>query len=232
VNALTRIGATAVVGAAVTIGTAGIANAATSPSGAALARIQVAANTQIAGRLTALDAAIPAVDGNAVITSADKTTLTATLTADVSGLTALRQTIDADTTAQQASIDERTIFTTYRVYALALPQVRYAAAGDGIAGDVLPALTNAQHALETLLAGPDSAKNTAAVQASMNDLEVQLSTAATKSTGLAATVLAFTPAAYDANHALLSPSRQNLAGARAAIASAQADIASVRDALA
>lgn len=237
---LAGLAASAVVGAPLLLGAAP-ASAAPRPASPtprtsvaaqdALARIQANSYTEIDRRLAALNAAIPAVAANRAISPADKATLTGTLTADVSGLTGLRQTIAADTTVATATADHQKIFTGYRVYALALPQVRFAAAADGITGSVLPALTDAQHALQELLAGAGGGKNTPAVQAKMADLANQLTTISTDTAGLAATVLAYTPADYDANHALLAPSRSKLAAARTAIGAARADIASVKAAL-
>ncbi len=200
----------------------------TSPT---LSAIQAKAAGAIAARLASLNTAIPDVTANTVITAADKSTLLATLSHDVAGLTALRATIAGDTTAKQAGIDAATIYTSYRVYALALPQVRYAEAADDLTGGVLPRLTDAQTKLAALLAGADSSKNTPSVQATMTDLGAKLAAAASITNGLSASVLADTPAQYDANHALLSAPRQSLASAEADATAARADIATVLAAL-
>jgi hypothetical protein len=219
-----------------TVGVAAPANAATpTPTGSAaaarLTTIQALAKVAIADRVTSLSNTIPSVTANKVITAADRATLLSTLNGDLSGLTALGQRIAADTTAQQAGSDYQMIFTTYRVYALALPQVRYAEAVDDIDGGVVPDLTNAQTTLAGLLAGVDTGKNTPAVQASMADLGKQISAITSTTSGLSSTVLAYTPAQYDANHALLSQPRATLVQARADVKTARADIASVLKAL-
>jgi hypothetical protein len=204
----------------------------TAPTGGqALSTIQAKAAAAIADRLTSLGTAIPSVTANQVITPADRSTLLATLNHDVAGLTALRATIAGDTTAKQAATDAATIYTTYRVYALALPQVRYAEAADDLTGGVLPKLVDAQTKLAALLAGADSAKNTPAVQATMTDLGTKITAATTLTAGLSGTVLAYTPAQYDANHALLSAPRQSLAMAGTDVKAAQVDVTTVLDAL-
>ncbi len=213
----------------------GVAGAASvSPSSAAgsgLAVIQAKAAADISARVTSLNQAIPAVTANAVITSGDKATLLATLNNDLAGLTALGHTIAADSTAKQAATDAATIFTTYRVYALGLPQVRYAEATDDITGGALPRLTDADTTLAALLVGSDSAKNTPALQAAMVDLAGKISATSTATTGMSAAVLAYTPAQYDANHDLLNGPRQNLTTAQADIKAARGDIATVLGAL-
>ncbi|MDQ1464733.1 MAG: hypothetical protein QOC73_1674, partial [Actinomycetota bacterium] len=185
----------------------------------------------IAQRLTSLSKVIATVNGSSVISAADKATLLGTLNGDVAGLTALGTKIAADTTAQQAATDYKTIFTGYRVYALALPQAHFAMAADALTGTVVPKLTDAQTKLAALLAGADAGKNTPAVQAAMADLATQLAAIGTATNGLSATVLAYTPAQYDANHALLSSARQSLVTARADAKAARADIVTVTKAL-
>jgi hypothetical protein len=201
------------------------------PHGKSLASIQAAAAAAIAKRLGSLSVAINDVNNNTVITPADKTTLLATLNGDVTGLTALGVTIAGDTTAKQAASDYSKIFTSYRVYALALPQVRFAAAADDMTVAVLPKLTDAQTKLTALLAGVDSGKNTPQVQAWMADLATQITAIGSETNGLSATVLAYTPAQYDANHALLAPARASLAISRNDIKTARGDISNVMKAL-
>jgi hypothetical protein len=65
------------------------------------------------------------------------------------------------------------------------------------------------------------------VQALMTDLGNQITAITGATTGLSATVLAYTPAQYDANHALLSPARGSLAISRNDIKTARNDIATV-----
>jgi hypothetical protein len=208
-----------------------VASTAPAHQGQDLAAIQKKAAADITRRLASLSVAINDVNNSTAISSADKTTLLATLNGDVTGLTALGATIAGDTTAQQALTDSKTIYTGFRVYALALPQVRFAAAADTITVTVLPKLTDAQSKLAALLAGVDAGKNTPAVQAKMTDLANQISAITGATTGLSSTVLAYTPAQYDANHALLSPARASLATSRDDIRTARGDIAFVAAAL-
>ncbi|HEY8729014.1 MAG TPA: hypothetical protein VIL94_05490, partial [Acidothermaceae bacterium] len=74
-------------------------------------------------------------------------------------------------------------------------------------------------------------KNTPEVQAAMADLATQITAIGAATSGLSATVLAFTPAQYDANHALLSPARASLATSRNDVKTARADITTVTKAL-
>jgi len=206
----------------------GTASAVTPTTG--LSAVQAKAAADITARQNALSGAIKKVQANAIITAADKSTLLTTLNADASGLTALGSKIAGDTTTAQAQADARTIFTTYRVYALAMPQVAYAAAADDITGAELPALVAAQQALSAALALQPS-KNTGTVASAMADLARQIATVTATTTGLSATVLAFTPAQYNADHALLSGPRATLVAAQADVVTAKNDIVTVTGAL-
>jgi hypothetical protein len=213
------------------IGLAAPAWAAGSNGSATLSGIKQKAAAAISARLSSLSTAIPAVKSNRWLTAPDKTTLLNTLTADQSGLTALQPKIQADTTVAQARTDYQSIFLDYRVYALALPQVRLAAATDDITGGVLPRLTDAQSRLTSLLSGTDSGKNTAAVQAAMSDLAAKIQAITSSTSGLSASVLALTPAQYDANHTVLAGPRETILSARADIVAARADVMTVVGAL-
>ncbi|HUJ65823.1 MAG TPA: hypothetical protein VLX59_09815 [Acidimicrobiales bacterium] len=220
------IAAAALAGCA-SVGLAAPAWAAGSSSTATLDGIKARAATAISVRLASLSKATPAVESNKWLTAPDKATLLNTLNADQSALTALGPKIQADTTVAQARTDYQSIFLDYRVYALALPQVRLAAATDDITGGVLPRLTDAQTRLQSLLSGPDSAKNTAPVQTAMSDLGAKIQAITSTTSGLSATILALTPAQYDANHTVLAGPREAILNARADIVAARADVVTV-----
>jgi hypothetical protein len=116
-----------------------------------LGALKAKAAVDIGARVSAMNAMIPQINANQFITAADRSTLLATLNGDLSGLTALGQKIAGDTTTAQATTDRKTVFAGYRVFALAIPQVAYAAAADDITGAELPALINAQKGLTAAL---------------------------------------------------------------------------------
>jgi hypothetical protein len=208
-----------------TFGTAGAALAATpsaAPSAPAgrLAAIQAAGAKATSDRIIALDGAIPKVTANVALSAADKSTILNTLNADLNAMHALAAKIAADSTADQASTDYKSIFSTYRVFAVALPQSAYAAAADDLTDTTVPKLTAAQKSLAALLAGPDAAKSTPALQAQLADMAAKIAAAQSAVSGVAASALGVTPAGYDANHSILVPIRQSettaLADAKAA----------------
>lgn len=226
---LRKMVATAALVAGATGGFAGSASAAT---GKTLSQVQQLAAAAISARLTALNAAGGAVNANRWMTTTDKSSAGAIISSDTSGLTALGTKIQSDTTVSQATADYRTIFTGFRVYLLALPQMRLAAANDDITVGALPRLSDAQTRLQNLLAGPDKGKDTPQVQAAMADLAKQISAAQQAVAGLSsATLLAYTPAQYNADTSLLTPARTAITTARGDLKAARADVTTVLEAI-
>ena len=192
-----------------------------------LSEIKANAASAISLRLSALTTAISAVNTNTWLTPSDKTTLLNTLNDDQSNLTALATKIQADTTVAQARTDSRSIFLTYRVFALAIPQARLSAATDDITGAVLGRLNDAQSRLSALLAGSDSGKDTPAVQALMSDLSNKIQSVTTATSGLSGSILALTPSEYDANYTILAAPRETLLTSRSSLIGARTDVETV-----
>lgn len=208
---------------------AGSANAATSTTG--LSDIKSKAAAAISARLSSLTTAQTAITNNKWLTPTDKSTALQIVSNDTSGLTALGQKIQNDTTVTQAVADYKTIFTGYRVYLLALPQIRLAAASDDLSTGVVAKLTDAQTRLQNLLNGKYKDKDSATVQAAMADLAKQIQAITQETNGLSATVLAYTPQQYDSNTSILSPARTAISTARSDARAARQDIKAVREAL-
>ena len=202
-----------------------------SDNGARLGAIKGKAEAAISGRLESLDSALAGVTSSSVLTASDKQALLALLNGDVSGLTALDSKTRADTTVARASVDYKQIFTGYRVYALALPQVRLVTTTDRITGRTVPRLSDDQAKLADLLAGKDKNKDTAAVQAAMSNIAGQITAIITTANGLSGRVLALTPAQWNANHAVLVGPRQSLQTAQAKAKTARSGVAFVRAAI-
>jgi hypothetical protein len=175
--------------------------------GRTLLQIQNSASIKTTERIGALNTAIAKINAAVDITPSDRATILATLNADVAGMNTVEAKIAGDTDIPTAAADYKTIFTTYRVYAVAIPQARFAAAADRMTGGALPKLQAAETKLAALLAGPDAGKSTPTIQAELTDMQNQINAATSGVNGVAAAALAVTPADYNANHDVLSPER-------------------------
>jgi hypothetical protein len=154
------------------------------------------------------------VTANSYLSAANKETILATLSADVSGLEALGGTIAADTDRASAAMHYSQIYTDYRVYAVAIPQASYAAAADALTTSALPALVAAHDALATALAA--SGQSTPELEQTLADMQAAIDQATAAITGIAASALAVTPADFNSNSAVLADERAAVSTATAA----------------
>ena len=216
--------ATAAGAAAPTSGPAGSGGSSAVPD--TLGGIKAKANTDSTDRVQALDSAIAKVNAAKGLGSG-QATLAAYLGTDVTPLQQLNQKIQGDATVRQAAHDFSTIFGSYRVDVLVLPASRIAADADRVTSTVVPALTAASSKAQELV----NPQNQAQLQPLIDDLNAQVSAASSAANGLAAGVLAFSPAQWNANHDVLSPARSSDQTATAAVARGRSDVRQIRQLL-
>ena len=196
-----------------------------------LASIQAAAQTQTSKREASLHTVIGKITAAKGISSADRSTVLATLNTDLSAMSSLETKIAADTTVASAAADFKTIDTTYRVYAVAIRQAHLASATDRLTSMAIPRLTAAHAKLAAALAGRDAAKSTPALQADLTDMAAQITSAGNALSGVSAQALAVTPAEFNANKAVLTPIRASVKAAAADLKKALTDAKTIRAAL-
>jgi hypothetical protein len=183
-----------------------------------LAGIKARASTDIANRVNELNGAIAKVNGAREI-GAGQEILVSYLGTDRSPLQQLNQKIQGDTAVAQAAQDSRSIFNGYRVYLLVLPASRIAADADR-ATTAIPNLTSyAAKAQSHVNPG-----NRTQLQPLVDDLDNQIASATNATHGLAATVLAFTPAQWNADSELLAASRSSAQAAIGALEKGRSDV--------
>jgi hypothetical protein len=181
-----------------------------------LVSVQAAAKTATDKRETALSAAIVKLNAAEGISASDRATLLDRLNTD-------EATVAADTTLAAASADFKTIFTTYRVFAVAIPQARLVAGIDRATSMEIPKLTASQAKLTALLGGKDASKSTAALQSDLADMTTQIAKANTALSGASGKVLAITPADFNSNKTVVTSARASVKTAEKALKQARAD---------
>ncbi len=226
-----RLGAVSLASATL-LGSAAAASAAPS-SGAAgntvpatLGGIKTKANTDITDRVNDLNAASAKVNAAKGLGSGQPT-LVAHLGTDITPLQQLDQKIQGDATVRLAAQDFSAIFSDYRVYVLVLPASRIAADADRVTSTAVPTLTADSSKAQGLV----NPQNHAQLQPLIDDLNAQISAASNATNGLAATVLAFTPAQWNASHDVLSPARSSDQTADDAVQKGRSDVQQIRQTL-
>ena len=95
-----------------------------------LSNIKTKGDAEINRRLAALGTLSTKISNATKLTSADKSTLLGEVTAEISGLTALKAKLDAETTVSAAAADVQNMVTEYRVYALIVPKIQFVRMAD------------------------------------------------------------------------------------------------------
>jgi hypothetical protein len=203
-----------------TPGTPGNSGATAVPT--TLAGIKAQAATDITDRVQDLNAAIAKVNA-ATGLGAGQAGLVSYLTADISPLQQLDTTIQGDTTVRQAVHDFGTIFSDYRVYVLVVPASRIAAEADRATTTAIPNLTTDASKAQSRV----TPANEATLQPLIDDLNSHISAAANATSGLASTVLAFTPAQWNADHSLLAASWSSSEAADRALQKGRGDVTQI-----
>lgn len=188
------------------------------PPNPTLQQIQAAAATDISNRVTSLNAAVAKVQ-KATDLGTDQAPLLHTLQTDVPALQQLGQKIAADTAVQAAQADYEQIFTTYRVYLVALPVTRLVLVDDRATATAGPRLTK----VEARIATKETPANQAQVQPLLADLATQVSSATSATKGLPATLEGYTPAQFNTNKHPLDQARNGTKSAVGALTKARSD---------
>jgi len=198
------------------------------PSTATLARLKQKGDSAITDRLAVLQQLTAEVNGAKHLAPGDKSTLVGQLSADVSGLTQLKSTIDAETNPISLVTELRSIVSAYRVYVEMAPKVHLIRADDWVI-DVTTTITGIEPKLQAAITAKG---NPAAAVSAYSDLVAKVSAAEGLANGLTAQLEALTPPQYPAPaQTTLRAARQALGSAAADLKQARADLQNIRDAL-
>jgi hypothetical protein len=184
-----------------------------------LANLQAAGTCEIDRRLATITRLHGVVDQAGAFTADHRATLGLILSNDATGLTALKAQLAADTTAAAAAADIRKIFTDYRIYALVTRQVVLVHAEDRV-GVATDRLNQAADQLAAAIAQAEAnGQDVTAAQAHLDAMNAAIVAAQNEVAGDADSVLAQTPATWNAGTA-----KPVLDAARASISAARTDL--------
>lgn len=131
------------------------------------------------------------------ITSSDNATLTGDIAANESGLSALKTKLDGDTDAASARADVKSIYTTFRIYAVVLPRdyhelwLDIAVHSDGRLAGLEPVIQDA-------INGAPSGVQAQASQL-FSDYKTQVANSQAQASAAQQLIPQLTPSAFDAN---------------------------------
>ena len=188
-------------------------------------RFNRAATAPSKAELQSITRVLADVKSATTLTSSDKSTLLAQITADQSGLTALDATIKGDTTVAQALIDCAKVVTGYRWWMMEDPKAYEVVAADKITS-VISLFSSFETTLQSAIntyTGP----NKTAVQAAFTDLTTKVTSASSSVGGVVSSVISLVPSDCPGCTTTLKTARTNLGSARADLLSARSDVRNI-----
>jgi hypothetical protein len=174
-------------------------------------------NSEIARRLSTLNALSAKVSSATKLSAADRASLSSEISTEVDGLNGLKTKLDADTTVSDAKTDAQSIIDGYRVYALIVPKVSLVKTADDqqVAEGKLSALSAKLQARIT--AAQTAGKNVTSLQTELASLNSKVSAAQAISSSIESAVVNLQPSDYNSNHSVLSGDRNQLKTAQSDI---------------
>lgn len=193
--------------------------------------LRTRADTEIQRRLTALQELLTKIGMLKHVPDANKTTYITQIQTEIASLTTLKTKIDAETNAAALKTEVQSIVTSYRVFALFMPQIRLLTAADSVSTvtDNLTTITGKlQTRISTLKA---SGKDTTTQEALLSDMQAKITDAKTLATAIIAEVGPLTPEGYPGNKTTLEDARKKLQSARQDLETAAQDARKIIQAL-
>jgi hypothetical protein len=166
------------------------------------------------------------------VTVAEKTAFSSEVQTNINGLTALKTKIDADTVTAITLADEKSIFTSYRIYALVIPQGYIIASADRV-NTIVEMMTVVSAKLAVRIANEQAAgKNVSPLQTSLTDLNLKIADAKIQALAIVTKVSTLVPdqgdkAQLEANTATLKSARSTMKLGRSDLESARVDIRNI-----
>lgn len=181
------------------------------------------ADQEIDRRITGLNALVTRIDAMQKIDATFKASLAATVQAQITDLTNLKATIDADSSASTLKVEVQSITKSYRIYALVMPQATIGAAADRTQ-TLVGMFTTLGQKLQTRIASSTNA-STVAVSA-MADFNAKVADAQVQATAAVSHIAGLQP--DNGNKTVMQNNQTALKQARADIRVAQQDFVAAR----
>jgi hypothetical protein len=188
-------------------------------------------DTAITQRINSLNALVTRVNSMQKLSDTEKSTLATSLQNEVSQLTTLKATIDADTVATTLKTDMQSITKSYRIYMLVLPQASIAAASDRVL-TIVGLMNGVETKLATRISQVPSTANITSIQSAMSDITAKLSDATTQASAAVSETASLVPdqgntITVTSNTAALKDARSKIKTATADLTAARKDFATV-----
>jgi hypothetical protein len=199
-----------------------------------LQKIIATADLDISARVDTLQALSARVLDMKNVSADQKTALRNVFDTNVSGLNDLKTKIHTDTDLATATTDAKSIFTTFRIYALVIPQGWILATADRVATIADLMATFATQIQTRITADQAAGKDVSLLNATLTDMSTKIADAHTQSASVLSSVSGLLPdegatAKITSNHAALVAARAVLKKAAADLVDARKDMVTLTE---
>jgi hypothetical protein len=185
--------------------------------------LKARAKVEINRRIESLKKLLTRLNEFKKLSPTQKTALTTKVQAEIDTLNSLLIKIDASTDTQALRSDVQSIVTSYRVYALFIPQIEIIGAADRIL-----TITDQMYVYVARLEGKlteakDGGKDVSALEPLVSDMKVKIAEAQASAQEAIDTVTPLTPAGFPENRTTLQQGKQSVQKALRSLKAAQED---------
>jgi len=183
---------------------------------------------EIDSRVSDLNALVARIAGIKNVPDAQKATISSTIEGIATAMSNLKQEIDTTSSSTVLKTDLETVTSSYRIYALVMPQVNIILAADKSA-TVVNMLSVISAKLTSRLNSATSIANQSSLQKTLEDLNAKIISANTLSNDAYQTVIVLAPDQGDktkmaSNTAALKLAKTKIKSAQSSISSARKDV--------
>lgn len=194
------------------------------------------ANAEIERRISSLNKLAARISGMKKVSDAEKSAISAEVTAEISELSSLKAKIDADKDIETLRADVRSITASYRIYALVIPQGTILAAADRLHTVIDSMSTTGAKVQARITEAQTAGKDVAAMQSAYADFTAKLADAKVQADAAISLVSSLTPdngdqAKFQANHAALLDARAKIRAGQQDLVAARKDLKTIVQAL-
>lgn len=175
-----------------------------------ITNIKTRGDQEISRRLTTLNTLNGKINDAIRLTASDKSALQSQINAEISGLTALKTKLDADTDLATTRADAQSIVNEYRVYVLIVPKVAIIRYADSIAQTNAKLSTLAGKLQTRITDAKNAGKDVSGLQSQLDQMNQDIIAANTTASTIESKVVGLQPTDYNSDHTILSGDRDQL----------------------
>lgn len=196
-----------------------------------ISNLQARANKEIDRRIDRLNKLITRINSIKRLTSDQKSSFVSQIQTEITNLKNLKTKIAGDTDLTTLKADVRSIVTSYRVYALFIPQISLLASADrtlDIVDKVSALAAKLQSRIQT---AQNKGNNVSSLQSALSDMQSKISDAKKQATNAIDAVVPLTPSGYPGNKTTLQNARTMLKTAHTDLVMARQDAKTITQGL-